>query len=97
MRIKFPPDIESQIRWIEPHTSLELPKIKLEPLAKTCEDCNRVVTDRVVNYRKCLSPVYKPHFKAICSICGLYQNPTTGVFDCDRGTVDNYHRRNRKN
>jgi hypothetical protein len=54
-------------------------KIKHEP--KACEDCDRVVTDRVVEIRIVSNP--KPHLREKCNACRKTRNPFTNEFDLE--------------
>lgn len=55
-----------------------------------CEDCGKIVVNRVVNCRKNIHPF--PHYKTNCNICKLYKNPDTDKFDLNQSQIHYYYR-----
>jgi len=51
---------------------------KMKPVTAVCEDCELVVSDRVVDIKVYENP--KQHRRKNCKACGLVQNPFTGKY-----------------
>lgn len=51
----------------------------LHPKIEACEDCDQIVTDRVIHSKVYQYPI--PHWRQQCQHCQLFQNPKTGVYD----------------
>lgn len=77
---------ESEIAAPPTYTVLHQPK--------SCDDCSRIVTNRIVNSRRSHLPYL--HYKTQCQVCKFYKNPETGEFDLDNSQIQYYYRHTHK-
>jgi hypothetical protein len=61
---------------------------------RACEDCGKIVTNRVCNTRKNNVPF--PHYKTNCTACHLYRHPETGEFNLTNSAIQHYYRTKHK-
>ncbi len=69
-----------------PTLGLVLKKLHYEP--KPCEDCGRLVENRVIQYKVLEFP--EPHWRTSCKNCSKTQNPETGEFGLTSTQASNY-------
>ena len=64
-------------------------KVVIKHTPKPCEDCGDWVKNRIVNTRRCSSPII--HWRKQCAYCKKFQNPDTGEYSMNTSNeVTNY-------
>lgn len=80
--------------WKEPHASSDAEELHfpyvVSVVPSPCEDCNKDCEKlRVVNSRRNTNPA--PYWRSQCSVCKMYLNPETGVYDLNQAQVRKYY------
>lgn len=70
-----------------PNTTVSPQIVSLFPIKSICDDCNNMVTDRVVTYRRCGIESPRPYWKIKCTACRMHKNPWTGEFNIEPDQV----------
>jgi hypothetical protein len=91
MKDRIPKEISEQIVWKPQTNPDDFPVIdQIIHHAKSCEDCEHLVTDRRVHLRRTQQPMR--HWSKYCATCTHYQNPRTLKFDATIHDVRAYWR-----
>lgn len=65
---------------------------RVRALPKPCEDCDKIVTNRIVRMSVNRNQALDSHIKHLCSACKLYKNPETDAYDFTLKNINQYYK-----
>lgn len=99
MNKPIPEEIYKRLHFekVRPHSEDPDPfpaVVKIDPIAKQCEDCDLVVEDRRIDVILSENPVR--HWRRKCVNCNLFKNPDSGIYDLTTNQIINHYRQKYK-